>query len=159
MDSYESWARNFKATIDEVLALYEPQNANLEVIISNLNAEFWGKFKRPEDLEGFSDDLFFEKIAQLALNSAEKTTGKDAKEIANSCYELGLKKNKDYGADNILKFGTMGLIVRIGDKINRLNNLMKNGTAAVAEEKLVDTIEDIFNYAVYGIMLSRGKWF
>ncbi|MGC9157198.1 MAG: hypothetical protein ACP5GD_03375 [Candidatus Micrarchaeia archaeon] len=159
MDSYDSWARNFKATIDEVLALYEPRNANLEGIISSLNAEFWGKFKRPEDLEGFSDDLFFEKIAQLALNSAEKTTGKDAKEIANSCYELGLKKNKDYGADNILKFGTMGLIVRIGDKINRLNNLMKNGTAAVAEEKLVDTIEDIFNYAVYGIMLSRGKWF
>lgn len=159
MDSYDSWARNFKAAVDEVLALSEPQAKNFEELLKDINDEFWGKFKKPEDIKDFSDDLFFEKIAQIALNAAEKFTGKEVKEIADECYQLGLRKNKDYGADNILKFGTMGIIVRIGDKINRLNNLVKNGSASVADEKLADTLEDIFNYAVYGLMLSRGKWF
>ncbi len=156
-DSFSVWARNFRATIDEVLALHE-HNGSFEEITAKLADEFWGRFKKPKDIEDFSDDVFFEKIAQLALCGAERATGKEAKEIADSCYALGLKKNKDYGSDNILKFGTMGLIVRIGDKINRLANLVKSGSSAVSDEKIADTIEDIFNYAVYGMMLSRGKW-
>ncbi|MGC8547824.1 MAG: nucleotide modification associated domain-containing protein [Candidatus Micrarchaeia archaeon] len=79
--------------------------------------------------------------------------------MGKECYELGVHKNKDYGSDNILRFGTMGIIVRIGDKINRLNNLQKSGTASVTDEKMLYTIMDVFNYAVYGIMLSNNVWF
>lgn len=66
--------------------------------------------------------------------------------------DLFIKKNKDYG-DAFAKYGPIGVLVRIGDKINRLISVTKNGINLVKDEKLRDTLIDLHNYSAMAVML------
>ena len=66
--------------------------------------------------------------------------------------ELFAKKNKDYG-DAFAKFGIIGILMRIEDKIQRSLSITKNGVTMVDDEKMRDTLIDLHNYAAMGIML------
>ena len=66
--------------------------------------------------------------------------------------ELFRKKNQDYG-DSFANYGPIGVIVRMGDKIQRLQSISKNKIALVADEKMRDTLIDLHNYAAMAIML------
>ena len=66
--------------------------------------------------------------------------------------ELFKKKNADYG-DAFANYGPVGVLVRMGDKISRLNHITKNGITLVENEKLKDTLIDLHNYAAMAIML------
>lgn len=73
-----------------------------------------------------------------------------------------IKKQKDYGPNNIARFGLNGLIIRTHDKIARLENLMgkKNGVKnAVENESFYDTLLDIGGYAAIGLMWTEGTFF
>ena len=72
--------------------------------------------------------------------------------IQEEAFKLFLKKNKDYG-DAFATYGTVGIIVRLGDKISRLSSVTRNGINLVDSESLRDTLIDIHNYAAMGIML------
>jgi len=48
-----------------------------------------------------------------------------------------------------------GTLVRIGDKKNRLKSFASRGTYAVSSEKVEDTLEDIANYCILGLLLFR----
>lgn len=62
------------------------------------------------------------------------------------------KKNADYGnsfEESLEKHGIIAAIVRMEDKIGRLNSLTKKGTEQkVSDESLVDTLKDLSNYAL-----------
>jgi len=62
------------------------------------------------------------------------------------------KKNNDYG-DAFATYGPIGVLVRIGDKIQRLQSINKKGITLVEDEKLRDTLIDLHNYAAMAIML------
>ncbi len=62
------------------------------------------------------------------------------------------KKNSDYG-DAFATYGPVGVLVRIGDKIQRLQSINKKGITLVKDEKLRDTLIDLHNYAAMAIML------
>ena len=62
------------------------------------------------------------------------------------------KKNSDYG-DAFATYGPIGVLVRIGDKIQRLQSINKKGITLVEDEKLRDTLIDLHNYAAMAIML------
>ena len=66
--------------------------------------------------------------------------------------ELFKKKNKDYG-DAFAEYGPIGVLVRMGDKIKRLQNIDKNQITLVNDEKMKDTLIDLHNYAAMAIML------
>ena len=66
--------------------------------------------------------------------------------------ELFSKKNKDYG-DAFTTYGPVGVLVRIGDKIQRLQSITKSGITLVEDEKIRDTLIDLHNYAAMAIML------
>ena len=66
--------------------------------------------------------------------------------------ELFKRKNKDYG-DAFANFGPIGVIVRMGDKINRLMNITKTNVTMVKDEGVRDTLIDLHNYAAMAIML------
>ena len=74
------------------------------------------------------------------------------KAIHDEALELFRKKNSDYG-DSFATYGTVGVIVRMGDKIQRLISVSKKGVALVDNESLRDTLIDLHNYAAMGIML------
>lgn len=66
--------------------------------------------------------------------------------------ELFKKKNADYG-DAFANYGPVGVIVRLGDKIQRLSSVSKNGVSLVNTESLRDTLIDLHNYSAMAIML------
>jgi hypothetical protein len=70
--------------------------------------------------------------------------------------ELFEKKNADYG-DAFANYGPVGVIVRLGDKIQRLSSVSKNGVTLVNNESLRDTLIDLHNYAAMAIMLMDEK--
>ena len=70
--------------------------------------------------------------------------------------ELFKKKNADYG-DSFANFGPVGVIVRMGDKINRLSSVTTNGVHLVDNESVRDTLIDLHNYAAMAIMLLDEK--
>lgn len=62
------------------------------------------------------------------------------------------KKNADYGnsfEESLEKYGIIAAIVRMEDKMGRLNSLTKKGVEQkVSDESLVDTLKDLSNYAL-----------
>lgn len=66
-----------------------------------------------------------------------------------------IKKQKDYGPKNIEKFGINGIVIRVYDKIARLQNLiLKNQSAQ--NESIQDTLLDIVGYSAIAIMWNNN---
>ena len=78
------------------------------------------------------------------------------KEVQNEALQLFIKKNTDYG-DAFATYGTVGVIVRMGDKIQRLISVTNKGVSLVDNESLRDTLIDLYNYSAMGIMLIDEK--
>ena len=74
------------------------------------------------------------------------------KNVQTEALELFRRKNQDYG-DAFATYGTVGVLVRMGDKIMRLQNITNRGTTLVDDEKLRDTLIDLHNYAGMAVML------
>jgi hypothetical protein len=62
------------------------------------------------------------------------------------------RKNKDYG-DAFATYGPIGVIVRMGDKIQRLLSLTNSGIQMINNESLRDTLIDLHNYASMAVLL------
>lgn len=85
---------------------------------------------------------------------------KDAEVIINSLLQTLYKKHEDYGPMNIAGApgGPMnGLRVRMYDKLARLNNLIDTGDTP-NYESIEDTLIDLANYAIIGLLVQRGQW-
>ena len=78
------------------------------------------------------------------------------KAVQKEAIELFQRKNKDYG-DAFANYGPVGVIVRMGDKINRLSSVTKNQVSLVQNESIRDTLIDLHNYAAMAIMLLDEK--
>ena len=74
------------------------------------------------------------------------------KQVQEEALKLFIKKNKDYG-DAFAESGPIGVLIRIGDKIKRLQNITKNNINLVSDESCRDTLIDLHNYAAMAIML------
>lgn len=77
--------------------------------------------------------------------------------IQRDCKEIFEKKNKDYG-DAFAQHGTVGVLVRISDKMSRFTNITNKGLQiSVSDETLKDTLMDLHNYAAMAIMCMEEK--
>jgi hypothetical protein len=72
--------------------------------------------------------------------------------VQKEALELFKKKNQDYG-DAFANYGPIGVMVRMGDKMQRLISVSKNGINLVSNESIRDTLIDLHNYAAMAIML------
>jgi hypothetical protein len=81
------------------------------------------------------------------------------KEILRKGYVLPIliSKQRDYGHENIRRFGRKGLIVRLHDKVARLENLLDNGNEP-SNESIKDTLLDIVGYSAIGIMWEEDHF-
>lgn len=74
--------------------------------------------------------------------------------------EIFVKKNTDYGnsfEESLEKHGLIAAIVRMEDKMSRLNTLSKQ-EALVSDESLIDTLKDLSNYALMSaVWLEQTK--
>ena len=74
------------------------------------------------------------------------------KTIQAEALELFKKKNIDYG-DAFATYGTIGVLMRIQDKLKRFISITKNGINLVNDESLRDTLIDLHNYSAMSLML------
>ena len=90
----------------------------------------------------------------LDISSLDKTYNRvdQMKAVQNEGLELFKKKNADYG-DAFAKYGVVGILVRMGDKIARLQSISTKSVSLVNTESLRDTLIDLHNYSAMAIML------
>ena len=84
----------------------------------------------------------------------------DVDTILSELRSIMMKKQADYGPLNIALApgGPMnGLRVRMYDKLARLNNLADKA-ATPNFESVEDTLIDLANYAIIGLLVQRGQW-
>jgi len=74
------------------------------------------------------------------------------KKVQNEALELFIRKNADYG-DAFAKYGIIGVLMRIEDKLQRSLSITKSGVNLVADEGIRDTLIDLHNYAAMALML------
>jgi len=74
------------------------------------------------------------------------------KQVQHDALELFRKKNIDYG-DAFAKYGVIGVLMRIEDKIQRSISITKNGVNLIQDEAIKDTLLDLHNYAAMALML------
>ncbi len=87
--------------------------------------------------------------------------------ILDSLKELHLAKDADYGGgeylSDIIASNRMGIapwknaLLRIQQKVGRLESFAKQGEFKVADEKVEDTARDIAVYSIIMLMLYREK--
>ena len=79
------------------------------------------------------------------------------------CLPLLQAKGHDYSGDedalaNFRRHGLRGIVVRLGDKYERLNSLVwKSRDAKVTGEKVEDTLIDLVNYALLALVVKEDE--
>ena len=94
-------------------------------------------------------------------NMTDKLTPNTMKNQYDHQWDVFVRKNHDYGNSFEKSLDTFGLvagIVRMNDKFERLVSLNDpNKDAQIASESLVDTLEDLSNYAAMAACWLKGK--
>lgn len=69
------------------------------------------------------------------------------------------RKQQDYGSGNLTRFGPQGVLIRLCDKVSRLENLIgKRQNPAHASESVLDTWSDAITYQAIGYVIQAGLW-
>ena len=68
------------------------------------------------------------------------------------------RKQSDRGPENIIKFGEKGVLVRVVDKVARLEKLVWEGKVPKISEPVESEWADISNYGVIARLVRSGEW-
>jgi len=104
-----------------------------------------------EEVNGDEEEVNGEDVNGIQQNRIEQM-----RQIQSECLELFRKKNSDYG-DAFAKFGIIGILTRIEDKIQRSISISKKNITLVNDESLKDTMLDLHNYAAMSVMLLEDE--
>ena len=88
----------------------------------------------------------------MSTSESSRTRVEQMQVVQATALELFKKKNIDYG-DAFAKFGVIGVLMRIEDKIQRSLSITKNGVNLINDEGIRDTLIDLHNYAAMALML------
>jgi hypothetical protein len=77
--------------------------------------------------------------------------------LCKAIHNVYKAKNKDYGDSfsSLRKEFPEAILIRLGDKYNRLKSLMSSGKAEVKDESVEDTLLDLANYCLMEIVERR----
>jgi len=141
------------SVIDSVARFFPP------VLVKNTHCALSGPFTRDTYYairEGmFEKFSFFGSI--YSYMKQPKYLDEAFEQVCAELTETFLKKHKDYGKDNILDTGELGIAFRVNDKLSRLKNLLNQGKKPT-NESLEETWSDIGVYSIIALLLKRG-WF
>ena len=115
---------------------------------------------------GFSEDQDrqeerFHRGLPAAEQGLNATFLFDVLSAFNEAEDLLIGRHRDYGPGNIANAypdPLTALVVRMGDKLERIKHILKSEGEAVYGERLRDSWLDLANYALIGVMCQDGKW-
>lgn len=130
--------------------------------MKNMNDKLESIIDRIEDV---SNSLSLEEAEILyniiqELNDMRHIFGSESgefRDITNSMIQTYQAKNQDYGNSfekSLYKFGLVASIIRLSDKMNRIESLSQT-KARVKDESIEDTLLDLANYAIMTIIWLR----
>lgn len=116
-------------------------------------------------IEDVSNSLSLEEAEILyniiqELNDMRHIFGSESgefRDITNSMIQTYQAKNQDYGNSfekSLYKFGLVASIIRLSDKMNRIESLSQT-KARVKDESIEDTLLDLANYAIMTVIWLR----
>lgn len=124
------------------------------------------KFGNPKYVEPYEFNTYFTTTFQV--NGSSNELVKSFKNITSKMAETYEKKNHDYGdsfSKSLDKFGLVASVVRMGDKMNRIESLINKSIQnpaypsvsvkdvnLVKDESIKDTLLDLANYAIMTVM-------
>ena len=77
------------------------------------------------------------------------------KGLTEQMYNVFAAKRHDYGPTSehtFKKFGLVSMVIRMSDKLGRLENIALKNDILVTDEKVEDTLLDLANYALITIL-------
>ena len=114
------------------------------------------------DLDDFIEELFHTPTGYDKAKVRWAIIGANALELAivrgepfdmTEVHATLVRKQRDYGPENIRRFGRQGLMVRMHDKVARLENLLSvDGGGKPQNESIRDNLLDVVGYSTIGIM-------
>lgn len=123
-------------------------------------------FNRSEEEDGYMTDKEIDAAYKTVfLTGADGAEGEDGemdirdvifREITETMADVHARKNHDYGNSFTILRGRYpnAILIRLFDKLNRLDTLM-SGTSARVDESIDDTLVDLANYAVMELVERR----
>lgn len=161
-ETMDEMVEKFEEVLHELVSYDKMSGGNpnlYHIRIGNLfNPCFKDDITYSDRIEGL---LHITSIARAAYQHYAQVTLSMA-EISQEQLYTYRKKNADYGNAFEKSMDEDGLLVakiRIGDKIRRINSLIKNnGEGQVKDEKLEDTYLDLANYCVMTILWIRKQY-
>ena len=138
-ESFRNASNDEKVTLQPEIDGLQSDLQYLEAQAKQAKAKKLAAFRRLQNLIGKSKKTKPHRLNQLDM-------------IHKEARQLFENKNKDYG-DAFATYGPVGVLVRIGDKIQRLQSIDKTGITMVQDERIRDTLIDLHNYAAMAIML------
>jgi hypothetical protein len=131
-------------------AEYVDINLNLQDI-RRMYDEVWAMLStNPE----FSGEAAFFNIGAAAVR-AGSAAGVEINQ--ENLIDTLVRKQSDYGPDNIARFGRDGILVRLHDKIARLENLAAKDEPPM-NESVSDNYLDVLGYCSVGAMWESGEF-
>lgn len=71
---------------------------------------------------------------------------------------LLVAKRRSYGPANLVRFGSAGIVIRAGDKVDRLWRLVQSGSSVSADgDTIDDAFRDLVGYGVLGLLHRQGN--
>ena len=153
-NAHIKYERNIKAYRDKV-ATYGPTRACIkvgEVLQYQITVSSTYVIVNTANIkESLLDLCNYAVIAQLQMKNIN-VDNTSYQHIASKAKELFTKKNADYG-DAFATYGIVGVLIRMGDKISRLETSTKVNEFKVKDESVLDTLIDLYNYSIMALML------
>ena len=107
------------------------------------------------DLDGVVVAAMWNTFGSRCQASSALLSGKSL--LWQTVADTVISKQRDYGKENITRFGQVGLLVRVHDKLARLEHLTATGKTP-NNESLTDTVLDLVGYSVLGALLGRKQF-
>ena len=136
----------------------------MEAIINEEYQKLIDKLKevREANLMGSDKALIDEVIYCLSMLGKRPVLSDNVEQfmsITQNMAKTYAAKNHDYGnsfEESLDEFGLVASVVRLGDKMNRIESLTKK-EAQVKDESIKDTLLDMANYAIMTVMWMDKK--
>lgn len=139
----------------------------VKIIFLIFNAEYLSAQITLQDTRNMYDDAWstmmtgccnseaaFYNLGAAAVRAAS-VAGVDINQ--ENLIETLIRKQRDYGHQNIARFGRDGIMVRLHDKIARLENLTAKGEPPM-NESFSDNYLDVIGYCTVGAMWESGEF-
>lgn len=98
--------------------------------------------------EPLKNSLSRTRAIEILVQMQAVYEAKDTDYASNGKPMGNLRSSEDVGVP-----AWKGVLIRVGDKVRRIASFMERGEFKVADEKLVDTLQDLANYALLGVVL------